>query len=193
MDRKKAAALLVSAVMSLAVLTACGDSSSGADSAAASSASSQAVSSKAEEKPKEYDTTVFTVSVPSGWTAAAVPDLLKQYDGVTNPDQVYVLKGGKTAEEIYRYPYVWICYYKDAGKYASARSMYDDTQDISVTTGARNWEGYTYNSSGYPGACLTCKEGESLWVCLFVLENGENKITLQDSDVSTLLSSLKAK
>jgi len=190
MKMRKVLAVAAAAALTLGLLTACGDSSS----AEGTVSSSTAESSSAAEKPTEYDTTVFTVSVPSGWNAAPVADLLKKFDGKTNPEQVYILKGGTTAEEIYKYPYIWVSYYKDASTYASAKSFYNDAQDIApMQIGGRTWEGYKYTSSGYPGTCLTSKDGSGMWVCLFVLENGDNKITIEDEDVKTILSSLKIK
>ena len=201
MDLKKAAAFTSAAILGCTMLCACGSgSSSQTDASSAVSSDSSTQSSSAEQssaapaQPTEYDTTVFTVSVPSGWTAAAVSDVLKKFDGVTNPEQVYVIKGGKTSDDIMRYPYIWASYYKDANTFTSSKGFYKDAEDLAPTEiGGRTWEGYKYTSSGYPGACLTCKEGEAVWVCNFVLKNGENEITLQDEDVKTVLSSLKLK
>ncbi len=186
---KRFLAIIAASVLICSMLTACGDSSSVGDTSSAASAESSKT-----EKPTAYDTSVFTVSVPDGWSAAPVADTLKKFDGKTNPEQLYILKGGKTAEEIFKYPYIWVNYYKDANKYASAKSMYSNAEDLApLEISGKTWEGYKYTSSGYPGTCLTCKDGEALWVCLFVLENGENKIDIQDEDVKTILSSLKAK
>ncbi len=191
MKAKKIIAAFLAAVTILGLLTACGDSSSGSDSSGSSVSSSG--SSKEETKITEYDTTVFTASIPDGWTAVPVPDMLKKFDGKTNPEQLYVIKGGQTSDDIMKFPYIWVNYYKDAKVYASAKSMYENAQDISVPIGSENWEGYTYTSSGYPGCCLTYKQGDSLWVCLFVLENGDKSISVDDKDVESILSSLKAK
>ena len=191
MKAKKIIAAFLAAVTILGLLTACGNSSSGSDYSSSSVSSS--ASSKEETKTTEYDTTVFTASIPDGWTAVPVPDMLKKFDGKTNPEQLYVIKGGTTADDIMKFPYIWVNYYKDAKVYASAKSMYENPQDITVSVGSENWEGYTYTSAGYPGCCLTYKQGDSLWVCLFVLENGENSISVDDKDVQSILSSLKAK
>lgn len=201
MKMKKVLAVILSTVLTCTMLASCGDSSSAenASSAASSSsskaeASSAAESSTAEQQPTEYDTTVFTVSVPGGWAAAPVADLLKKFDGVTNPEQVYIIKGGKQAQDIVKYPYVWVTYYKDASSYMSSKGFYSDAEDIApVEIGGKSWEGYKYTSSGFPGTCLTCTEGSGLWVCLFVLKNADMEITIQDEDVKTILSSLKVK
>lgn len=191
MNKKKITAALLAAVIACPLLVSCSDSSSASEETSLSSAAS---SCKAEQQePTGYDTTVFTVSVPDGWSAAAVSDTLKKYDGKTNPEQLYIIKDGKNADDIMKYPYIWVNYYKDASRYASAKSMYENTEDVNIETGGKKWEGYTYTSSGYPGCCLTCKEGDSLWVCLFVLKNGDNSISINDEDVETILSSLKAK
>ena len=199
MKMKKVLAMILSSVLTCTMLASCGDSSStGGTSSAANSSqagvSSAAESSKAEEQPTQYDTTVFTVSVPGGWAAAPVADVLKKFDGVTNPEQVYIIKGGKQAQDIVKYPYVWVTYYKDASSYMSSKGFYSDAEDIApVEIGGKSWEGYKYTSSGFPGTCLTCTEGSGLWVCLFVLKNADMEITVQDEDVKAILSSLKVK
>ena len=187
MNKKKITAALLAAVIACPLLVSCGSSSSDG-----TASSSDVSSSTAELKTTKYDTTVFSVSVPEEWCAADVSDVLKKFDGKTNPEQLYIIKGGQTADDIMKFPYIWVNYYKDASRYASARSMYEKTEDITVEIGGEKWEGYTYTSSGYPGCCLTYKQGESLWACLFVLKNGDNSISVDDRDVQSILSSLKA-
>ncbi len=183
MSMRKLAAVILSAVITCTVLTSCGSSSD----------SSSALSAQSQVQPVLYDTGKFTVSAPDGWCAAPAPDTLKEYDGKTNPDQVYVIKNGKSADDVMKYPYIWISYYQDAEKFVSAESMYSDSQQTTVDVNGTTWEGFTYTSSGYPGACITLKEGGSLWVAMFVLEHGEYRIDLNEQDVKTVLSSLKTK
>ena len=187
MNKTKITAALLAAAAACTLLVSCGSSSSDG-----TASSSDVSSSTAALKTTKYDTTVFSVSVPEGWCAADVSDVLKKFDGKTNPEQLYIIKGGQTADDIMKFPYIWVNYYKDASRYASARSMYEKTEDITVEIGGEKWEGYTYTSSGYPGCCLTYKQGESLWACLFVLKNGDNSISVDDRDVQSILSSLKA-
>lgn len=183
MSMRKLAAVILSAVITAALLTSCGKASQ----------SSTAQSGASQSSPTAYDTGVFTVSAPQGWCAAPAPDTLKEYDGKTNPNQVYVIKNGKSADDVMKYPYIWISYYQDADKFVSAESMYSDSQKTTADVNGTTWEGFTYTSSGYPGACITLKEGGSLWVAMFVLEHGEYRIDLNEQDVKTVLSSLKTK
>jgi hypothetical protein len=92
-----------------------------------------------------------------------------------------------------KYPYIWISYYQDADKFVSAESMYSDSQKTTVDVNGTTWEGFTYTSSGYPGACIMLKDGESLWVAMFVLVHGEYSIDLNEQDVKTILSGLRIK
>ena len=85
MSMCKLAAVILSAVITAASLTSCGKASQ----------SSTAQSGASQSSPTAYDTGVFTVSAPQGWCAAPAPDTLKEYDGKTNPNQVYVIKNGK--------------------------------------------------------------------------------------------------
>lgn len=188
MKTKKFLAVIAAAVLLCSLLAACGNGGS------SSNDSGRSASGVNAQDLNGYDTGVFTVSLPDGWTAVAVEDKLQKYDGVTDPEQLYIVKGGTKAEDIFSYPYIWVSYYKDANTFASAKSMYQDSQDIEpLQIGARTWEGYKYTSSGYPGTSLTCREDGSLWACLFVLENNGKSISVQDEDVKTILSSLKVK
>lgn len=175
---------MISAALLCAPMSSCGSSSSKSDTSQ---------TSQSQSEPKVFDTGTFTVSAPSSWCAAAAPDTLKEYDGKTNPYQVYVIKNGQSADDIMKYPYIWISYYTDASRYVSSETMYSDSQKTTVDVNGTTWEGFTYTSSGYPGACITLKDGEGLWVAMFVLEHGEYRIDLNDQDVKAVLSSLKTK
>ena len=134
----------------------------------------------------DLDTGVFTVEASGDWNIKK-----RTLDGSERDDQVYVIKDGEDANS---YANLLICYYKEPSDYKDERSFYKDAKDASpIEAGDRKWEGYKYTSSGYPGTCLTSSDGSGLWVCLFVLENGENKIAIEDEDVKTILSSLKIK
>lgn len=189
MKHGRIAAVIIAAALGCCLLSACG-SSSGLQKNAASSASS----SKTEEKGMDHDTGVFTVSVPAGWGIAPVDDLLKKYDGKTNPNSVYVLKEGMTSDDISRCAYFRVTFYKDARSYISTKGVYSDAKDIApIQAGSRTWEGYSYSGAGFPGCCISAKDGNSLWVCQFVLKNYDSSMQLEDAEVKSILKSLKVK
>lgn len=137
----------------------------------------------------ELETSVFSVTAPSGWGV-----IKRTIDGSEKDDQVYVIKDGEIQTDTLSHPNVLVSYYKNASDYALTKSSFKDASDISsFKEGDLTWEGYTYTYSGTSSACITAKDGDALWVCTLVLEKGDEKISLDDEDVKSILSSLKAK
>lgn len=191
----KIAPAVVSAVLAMA-LSGCGDSiSSTDDTLDNSSAKEQEVSSEEQSASTErYETEFIAADVREGWLAADVPDMIDKYDGDTDPNAVYIIKNGVSADDMMRKPYLWITYYDSKDKWSPSKSFYDDAEDIDpVNTGTREWSGYSFTSYDIPGVTVSCPEGDGLWVCSAVLENGGLKISLDDSDVREMLESLKVK
>lgn len=188
---------MTSAALTCCVLTACGsdDSSDEKDSKSDISSSISDTDSEERGEPETmaFSTDVFSVEAPLAYGLVAVPDMLDKYEGDTDPNAVYIILNGKSDTDIIQHPYIWLTYYPDASKYASSKAFYDDVKDLDPTEiGGKTWEGYSYVSSGYPGFCLTAKEGDGLWVCLVSSErsNGE-KISADDADFKSILMSIK--
>ncbi len=132
----------------------------------------------------DIDTGVFSVKTSGDWEIVK-----RKVDGKEKDDQVYVIKGG---EDNNSYPNILICYYKDPSEYKDEKSFYKNAADITpVEAGDRKWEGYTFSLFGSSEACIKAEEGSGLWVCKLTLEKGGEKISLDDSDVKDILSSLK--
>ena len=193
------AALTVSA----AILAGCGssDSSSSRASAAVTSQETAAVTSAvtaaatAQPKPTasdgSYDTGVFSVAQPDGWGIAPVPDSLKKFDGKTNPNSVYAIKGGKEDSDVISCPYLWITWYPK-GNYVSSKGFYDNVKDLDpVTIGGRDWTGFSFSSMDTPGISIEAREGDGQWVVMLSTERTNSKISLEDADVKAIIESIK--
>ena len=163
MKHTKLAAIILSAVIACTALVSCGNS--------------------------DLETDVFSVTAPSGWCAVK-----RTLDGKEKDDQVYVIKDGEVQTDSMNHPSILVSYYKDPSEYVDTKSFYKDSKDISsFKEGDLTWEGYTYTDFGTPSACLKAKDGSAMWVCVLILEKGDGKISVEDEDVKSVLSSLKAK
>lgn len=177
-------------------LTACGsDNSSNVKDSESDNKTTKADASESSEPAKlnAMNTGTFTVSAPEGWGLVPVPDMLDKYEGDTDPNAAYIILNGTKDTDVIRHPYIWLTYYPDASKYSSSKAFYDEVKDLEpVTVGGKSWEGYSYVSSGYPGFCLTAKDGDALWVCLVSSErdNGE-KIAVTDEAFRSIIESVK--
>ena len=180
--KKKLFALIAVIAVAVFCLTACGGGGGG--------------------KESKFEVGFFNVSVPSGWNAVTADDSFDDYEDTdTDPTTIYVIKGGKTQNDILSKPYVWINYYGPGGPQmwgspkSHAESLYDDVKDIDDIKGENlTWHGVTADNSGYPTAILwTDKDDNGVqYQANIILENGDNKISLEDEDVLTILDSLEA-
>ena len=209
---KKALSVILAACTA-ALLASCGSSDSSssaapkknasgakdfADSLAATLESSADSSSAPEKKDapaydgSTYDTGVITVAEPKGWKVCDVPDSLDKYDGDTDPNAVYVIKGGESSDDVLHKPYLWIVHYDNPGKWSSSKAFYDNVKDLDpVTIGTREWTGFSFSSLDTPGLTIKTDSDGDLWVCNMVCENGDDKISLEDKDVQDILATLK--
>lgn len=180
------------------LLCSCGspDSSSGGNEAASREEQTSAAESVSEAKGEAatYDTGVYSLSAPAGWGIAPFPDSLDSFEGDSNPYGAYAVKGGTTNSDIIAHPYVWVTYYPDAKSYRVSKSFYDDVKDIEpFTQGGRQWEGFTFTSMGTPGAFISAKEGDGLWIVMISPERDKESFETFGDEVKTVLDSLKLK
>ena len=62
-----------------------------------------------------------------------------------------------------------------------------------IKTEDYTWEGFTAKSLGYPIAILFTEVGDKQIQVSITLENGDQKITLEDDDVLAILEGIKIK
>ena len=75
--------------------------------------------------------------------------------------------------------------------YISPKFFYDNIVDMEpFTLGAYTWNGYTCTSLGYPYTMLEAKQDGCVFQVMILTKNGEYEISLADTDVQTILTSL---
>ena len=75
-----------------------------------------------------------------------------------------------------------------------SKELYKDGKDIEdIRTDAHTWRGYTATSVGYPIAVLFTEDGDEQIQVAVTLENGDEKISLEDADVLAILEGIKVK
>ena len=181
--KKLLAALL--AIAMLLALAACGGEEKPQDLTSASS-------EKVAESATKYDTTVFSVDVPSGWKTFAVKDMFSS-DNETDATKLQIGKGAENEIDLFTHPYMYIYYYdKDSYFMEPSSDFYDEPADIEpMELGGRTWKGFTAKSLDYPIATLwTGEEGGEHFQISIWLEMSEGKIALTDADVQAIISSI---
>ncbi len=193
--KKKIALMLLSATMVFG-LAACGGSSNNAASGSAGGSETSTAESAGNETQEAApagevkDTGKISVEIPDGWTAVDYPDVFEEYENNIDPYQLYVIKGG---DDVLSYPYIWITYIPNTTYWEiDASDLYEDYKEIdSMEFGGETWSGYSYTSLGYPGVYLHKDAGDGYVTATVMLENGDNKITIEDEDVKAIISSFK--
>ena len=161
--KKKVVALMLGAVMVLSLAACSNSSNNGGDTGADNAGSSQETAAPASDdgsgeaqtgtdtaaaSGEVYDTTAFSVTVPDGWAAADYPDSLDLYDGDVDPTQLYVIKDGKSADDILVCPYIMFTYVDDTEYWdLDVSDLYEDYEEIeSIEIGGKEYSGYKYTS-----------------------------------------------
>lgn len=153
---------------------------------------------KAPETPEEvtgetYDTGEFTALVPEGWMAFPSSDMWDEYEGDYDPTGLQICKDAKSEWDLFSKPCITINYYEDATEFVSAKSWYDDAQDITpFDLGNYSWTGYTATSLDLPYTILEGTDGVSVMQVSILTENSGNSIALEDADVQAIIMSILA-
>ena len=146
----------------------------------------------AQTSGETFDAGNVNALVPEGWMAFTASDLLDEYEGDTNTNSFSIYKGAQYEFDQLTKPGLQITYYdKDTTMMEPWKDLYEDTEDISpFTLGAYTWEGFTGKSSDYPIAVLWTEDGDEQFQVNIWLENGGQKLTLEDADVQAILTSI---
>ena len=179
---KKLLAIGMVLVMSVAMLTGCGDK--GGDKKA-----------DAGVKGEVYDAGNVDVFVPEGWMAIPVSDIWAEEENAVDPDQIQVYKGAESEWDILTCPGVDVVYYDEKTDMMKPSSdWYDEAKDIEpITAGDKTWEGFTGTSFEAPLAILWTGEagGDQFQVTVW-LETDEATIALDDADFLAILEGVTA-
>ena len=108
---------------------------------------------------------------------------------------VSIGKGAESELDLFNKPMVHITYSgKDRTLSMPSKELYKDGKDIEdIKTSDHTWRGYTATSVGYPIAVLFTEDGDEQIQVAVTLENGDEKISLEDADVLAILEGIKVK
>ncbi len=146
-------------------------------------------------KGETFDGGNIEVFVPDGWKAFHGPDTFGDYEEGYNPNSVNIGKGVEEELELFSKPMVQVTY-SGKGKTLTmpSKDLYEDGKDIEdIKTEEHTWKGYTATSIGYPIAVLFTEDGDEQIQVSITLENGDEKISLEDADVQAILEGIKVK
>ena len=146
-------------------------------------------------KGETFDGGNIEVFVPEGWKAFHGADVFGDYEEGYDPNTVSIGKGAESELDLFNKPMVHITYSgKDRTLSMPSKELYKDGKDIEdIKTSDHTWRGYTATSVGYPIAVLFTEDGDEQIQVAVTLENGDEKISLEDADVLVILEGIKVK
>ena len=134
-----------------------------------------------------FESERFRITVPDGWMAFFGTDS----NGKITQKKVHVYKGISLETDIFTHTGITVCFFDREDYYLSPKHFYDNIADIEPRTiGAYTWNGYTCTSLGYPYTMLEAKHDGCVFQVMILTKNGEYEISLADTDVQTILTSL---
>ena len=168
--------IMVTAFVMIFVFTGCGDSAKSV-------------------RGETFDGGNIEVFVPEGWKAFHGADTFGDYDEGYDPNVVSIGKGADSELDLFSKPMMHITYSgKNRTLSMPSKELYKDGKDIEdIRTDDHTWRGYTATSVGYPIAVLFTEDGDEQIQVAVTLENGDEKISLEDADVLAILEGIKVK
>lgn len=146
-------------------------------------------------KGTTFDAGKFEVFVPDGWKAFHGADFFGDYEEGYDPHVVNIGKGIEEEYELFSYPLANITYSgEDNPLVKPTKDIYENGKDLEdITTGDYTWEVFTADSLSYPVAVLYTEFDDKQIVVNITLENGGEKVSLEDADILALLAGIKPK
>ncbi|MBR6676446.1 MAG: hypothetical protein IKL24_03840 [Clostridia bacterium] len=136
-----------------------------------------------------FDNGIISLVVPEGWNAFGATDS----EGNETASKVFVYKNAREPFEIFSKAGITVCFFGRDKYYFSPKAFYDDVCDIEpFTLGDHLWEGYTCKSLGYPYVMLEGRKNGCVFQIMVLLENGEERISMEDADVRRIIGSISA-
>ena len=172
-------ALVLAGLLLLSLCTACGGKDKEQD--------------PAKITGEVFDAGNVRAMAPKGWKAFPVSDAFDEYEGDNNPNSIYLCKGAKSEFDIFTNPLVTITYYGPDTTYFSAKSLFDDAEDIAgFTLGDYDWTGYTYTALGdAKTVMLETTKGDISITAYFLTETDGEKLSVEDADIQAILASIQ--
>ncbi|MBE6572084.1 MAG: hypothetical protein E7656_07550 [Ruminococcaceae bacterium] len=134
-----------------------------------------------------FDNGTIGVFVPEGWKAFEGIDS----EGRVTHKKILVYKNVEIETDIFLRTGITVCFFGESDFYLSPKWFYDDVCDIDgFSLGHHDFTGYTCTSLGYPYVMLESMKEGTVFQIMILLENGEEKISLDDADVKEILESI---
>ena len=149
----------------------------------------------ADVKGETFDGGNVTALVPKGWMGFHGADFFQDYEEGYDPNVIQIAKGAKSEFDLFSKPYIQINYYGAETSMAEPYSgLYEDATELEpVAIGSYTWNGFTATSGGVPMAMLWTEDGEEQFQLTIWLENGNEKLSLDDAEVQAIIASIAAK
>lgn len=174
---KKIISLLLVAIVAVAMLAGCSGGAKPTD--------------PADVKGETFEGGNVSALVPDGWMGFHGADYFGDYEEGYDPNVIQIAKGAKSEIDMLSKPYLMINFYADANAFSSSKSFYADAKDIEpIELGNYSWTGFTVENAGYPTAVLEATDGTITIQVTAILENGNEKISLDDADVQAIIASI---
>ena len=153
---------------------------------------SACASDNKEEEAVIFDAGSFSVTVPTGWSAFNVEDVLDEYDGNIKPNSVYIIKDGSASYDIITKQYVLISH-KETGYKVYDSSVYANVEVIEeFTLGDTIWEGFSAENDGSPIVVLNTKDADDgTHIYIKLLAEDESMIEYDDIDIENIMKSIQ--
>lgn len=181
---KKTLAMILSIVMCLSLLAACGGGSGNGGNSGKTP----------QEDPVEniYDTGEFQVVIPEGWLEAPVSDIFAEEDGALDSGALQIIKGGESSMDVFSKPYVDIRFYgPDVLGMAPDKDFYDDVEEIDdLELDNYTFEGFSCLSFGYEMTILFADDGDNQIQVVVYTDQEDGSISVTDDDVLQILESI---
>ena len=140
-----------------------------------------------------YDAGNVSALVPDGWKAFPVTDMWSDDPNATDPDQLNIVKDGKTEFDMLSKPYIQIVHYEPGSMMVPSKTYYDSAADVEpITTGNLTWEGFSavgMLDSSFIIMWTTNADGHQFQINIYD-KTSEGTITLNDADVQAILASI---
>lgn len=140
-----------------------------------------------------FDGGNISILVPDGWMAFHGTDVFKDYDEGYNPNVINIGKGVEKELDLFSKPYIQIEFYpSDKTMSKPYKELYTDVKDLDpITYGKYTFNAFTAKSSDIPIAQLWTEGDQDQLMLSIWTENGGEKISLDDDDVKSILSSIE--
>jgi len=143
-----------------------------------------------------YDTGVFTVLAPEGWTAFPVADIWSEDENAIDPSSVQLGKGAQSEWDLFSVPCVDIDYYGASDYFMTPSSeWYENVQELDAfTLGDFTWNGFICDGmiGGKNIIMWTNEVNSTVYQANISFDPEIESISVDDPGVQAILASLKA-